>query len=227
LMKISLMTDLKILDRPKYRHIITHLLGLLAFTMLSMPVNAGNPPQQLSKVIDRFMAMEATSVNIKQVIDWRFSSKSDTVRIQMDIDGSRNFHVMVAGFGMEIFVAEDEMITLNHIRQQVLYEKANPDALLEQLFVGGDLSDARYKGEKKLSEGRRRLKFQFDSDFSDWESLALVLNEEDNVEKILLVDYDGNKYIITLSYLPVFNRVAVPQIDQDFLHYQVADLRGK
>lgn len=199
----------------------------MIFILMGVSLSAAQPPKELSKIIDHFMNLETTSVKISQVIDWRFSDKSDTVRIQLDIRGGRNFHVMLADFGMEIFVTENEMITLNHIRQQVLFENATPDALLRQLFVGGDLNQARFKGEKILTEGRRSLKFQFADDFSDWESLAMVLDQADSLEKLVLVDYDGNKYIISLTYLASYEGFTIPIIDQDYLHYQVADLRGK
>ena len=210
----------------KYHFLKGYLQWLVMFLLMSVSLSAAKPPKQLSKVIDHFMNLEATSVKINQVIDWRFSSQSDTVRIQMDIKAGRNFHVLLSEFGMEIFVTENEMITLNHNRQQVLYEDATPDALLKQLFVGGDLNEARFKGEKVLSEGRRRLNFQFAGDFSDWQSLAVVLNAGDSLEKLILVDYDGNKYIISLSYLAEYAEFSVPKIDVDYLHYQVADLRG-
>ncbi|NQV40882.1 MAG: hypothetical protein HQ506_00895 [Candidatus Marinimicrobia bacterium] len=213
--------------RMKYHPLRIRLLWLTTYIFMSTTLSAAQPPKELAKVIDHFMNLESTSVNINQVIDWRFSDKSDTVRIQMDIRGERNFHVMLADFGMEIFVTENEMITLNHIRKQVLFENATPDALLKQLFVGGDLNEARFKGEKKLTDGRRRLNFQFSGDFSDWESLAMVLDQADSLEKLVLVDYDGNKYIISLTYLASYEGFIMPIIDQDYLHYQVADLRGK
>ena len=211
----------------KYHPLPVRLLWLLTFIFMSISLSAAQPPKQLAKVIDHFLNLEATSVNINQVIDWRFSDKRDTVRIQIDIKGGRNFHVILGEFGMEIFVTENEMITLNHIRQQVLLEKATPDELLKQLFVGGDLNQARFKGEKKLSDERRRLDFLFADDFSDWESLAVVLDRDDSLEKLVLVDYDGNKYIISLIYLASYEAFKIPIIGEDFLHYQIADLRGK
>ncbi|MBT6012141.1 MAG: hypothetical protein HOG80_12260 [Candidatus Marinimicrobia bacterium] len=226
-MKISLMIKSAILQLKLYRSSIVNLSGLAIFLCLSVSLSAAKPPKELSKVIDHFMNLEATSVKINQVIDWRFSNKRDTVRIQMDINGGRNFHVMLADFGMEIFVTEREMITLNHIRQQVLYENTTPDALLKQLFVGGDLNQARFKGEKKLKDGRRRLNFTFVDDFSDWESLSTVLGNDDKLEKLILVDYDGNKYIISLIYLVGYEGFPIPKIDEDYLHYQIADLRRK
>ena len=211
----------------KYHRLQVSLLWLVTFISLSSSLSAAQPPKELAKIIDHFMNLETTSVKINQVIDWRFSDKSDTVRIQMDIRGGRNFHVMLADFGMEIFVTENEMITLNHSRHQILYENASPDALLKQLFVGGDLNSARFKGEKKLSDSRRRLNFQFADDFSDWESLAVVLGQGDDLEKLILVDYDGNKYIISLSYLESYEGFTIPIMGEDYLHYQIADLRGK
>ncbi len=225
MMKISLMIKLQILPIRLYRSLKATPTVLALLLCLSVSLSAAKPPKELSKVIDHFMNMEATSVKIKQVIDWRFSDKRDTVRIQMDINGGRNFHVQLADFGMEIFVTEQEMITLNHLRQQVLYENTTPDALLKQLFVGGDLNQARFKGEKQLKDGRRRLNFSFDSDFSDWESLSTVLGTTDKLEKLILVDYDGNKYIISLSYLIQFEEFTIPKIDEDYLDYQIADLR--
>lgn len=225
-MKISLMIKRAISLKLKYRPLIALLRWVLFFVLMNGQLLAANPPKELSKVIDHFMNLKGTSVAINQVIDWRFSSKSDTVRIQMDINAGRKFHVMLADFGMEIFVTENEMITLNHVRQQVLYENATPDALLQQLFVGGDLNDARFKGEKKLNDGSRRLNFQFSGDFSDWDRLSIVLSTDDDLQKLILVDYDGNKYIITLSYLDKYEDFSIPIIDQDYLHYQIADLRG-
>ena len=226
-MKISLMIKSSVFPRVKYHPLHVRLLWLVTSIFISVSLSAAQPPKELTKIINHFLNLEATSVEISQVIDWRFSDKSDTVRIQMDIRGGRNFHVMLAEFGMEIFVTENEMITLNHVRQQVLFENATPDALLKQLFVGGDLNEARFKGEKKLSDEKRRLNFQFAGDFSDWESLALVLNRDDSLEKLVLVDYDGNKYIISLIYLASFEEFDVPIIDVDYLHYQIADLREK
>lgn len=187
---------------------------------------SANPPKQLSQVIDHFLNLEATSLEISQVIDWRFAGESDSIRLRMDINAGRNFHMILPAFGMEIYVSENEMLTLNHVRQQVLYEEATPDALLKQLFVGGDLNDARFKREKSLKNGNKRLDFQFDGDFSDWESLSVILDETDNLQKIILVDYDGNEYLITLKTLPEFERFVFPDVNTDYLHYQVADLRG-
>ncbi|MCF7825117.1 MAG: hypothetical protein K9M55_02910 [Candidatus Marinimicrobia bacterium] len=211
----------------KYHPLISHLRWIGVFVLMSIQLSAASPPKQLSKVINHFMNLDSVSIDINQVIDWRFSDKSDTVRIQMDIKAGRIFHMMLADYGMEIFVTENEMLTLNHVRQQVLLENASPDALLKQLFVGGDLNEARYKGEKKQSDGSRRLDFQFGGDFSDWESLSVVLSRGDHLEKLILVDYDGNKYIISLTYLAEFKEFDIPRINTDYLHYQVADLRNR
>ncbi len=192
--------------------------------LLSM-VYAKKAPKELTHVIDHFMNMEATSLEISQVIDWRFSSKFDSVNLQMDIKGGRNFRLTLPAFGLEIFVTENEMITLNHVRAQILFENASPDALLNQLFVGGDLKDARFKREKAIENGLRRLDFRFVSDFSDWESLSVILDGEENLKRMILVDYDGNKYMINLRYLADFNNYELPDVKQDYLHYQVADLR--
>jgi len=211
----------------KYCPLIPHLRWLGIFVLLTLQLSAASPPKQLSRVIKNFMNLESVSININQVIDWRFSDKADTVRIQMDIKAGKIFHVLLAGYGMEIFVTENEMISLNHVRQQVLLETASPDALLKQLFVGGDLNQARYKGEKQQSDGNRRLDFQFGGDFSDWESLSVFLSEGDHLEKLILVDYDGNKYIISLTYLTEFKGFDIPQIKMDYPHYQIADLRDR
>ena len=171
------------------------------------------------------MNMELTSLEIKQIIDWRFSSKNDSITLRMDIQGGQHFRLTLDVFGMEIFVAENEMMTVNHIRQQILYENADPDALLKQLFVGGDLDDARFKHEQNIEGGLRKLDFRFAGDFSDWESLSVVLDDNDDLKQMILVDYDGNKYLIFLNYLPDYDNYALPDIKQDFLHYQIADLR--
>ena len=199
-------------------------LGLMAI-LISGQLQAGNPPKQLIGVIDHFMNMDSTSLEISQVIDWRFSSKYDSVSLQMDIKGGRNFRLTLADFGLEIFVNEREMITLNHVRSQILFEKSSPDALIKQLFVGGDLDDARFKREKSLDDGSRQLDFKFVGDFSDWESLSVILDEKDDLKRMTLIDYDGNKYLIAMVYQTKFNDFMLPDVKQDYLHYQVADLR--
>ena len=203
------------------------MIGSLACIFALAPaLYSAQPPKQLTKVIDHFMSMEATSLRIKQVIDWRFGGSNDTVRVQMDIQAGKQFHVSLNAFGIEIFVTEDEMVTLNHVRGQVLYENATPDALLKQLFAGGDLNDARFKKKSMLDGGKTQLDFRFASDFSDWESLSVVLNQSMDLEKMILVDYDGNKYKMTMTYLPEFQNFLIPDIEHDFLHYQIADLRS-
>ena len=188
---------------------------------------AAKPPKQLTGVIQHFMDMDSTSLEITQVIDWRFSSESDSIKLQMNITAGHNFHMTLPAFGMEIFVTEREMVTINHSRQQILYESASPDALLKQLFVGGDLNEARFKGEKKLEQGSRRLDFQFSGDFSDWEALSVILDSKDNLNRIILQDYDGNKYLISLKYLPRFEGYLFPDIGTEYSHYQIADLRDQ
>ena len=116
-------------------------------------------------------------------------------------------------------------MTINHARQQVLYEDASPNALLEQLFVGGDLDDARFKREKAIGNGLRQLDFQFSGDFSDWESLSVILDQKDDLKQMTLVDYDGNKYLITLRYQAEYDAFVLPDLDQEYLHFQIADLR--
>lgn len=192
---------------------------------MGVKLSAADPPKELKQVIDDFMNLEATSLEVSQVIDWRFSSKNDSVRFQMDIKEGRNFHLDLAAFGLEIYVSETEMMTVNHARSQIIYEDASPDALLEQLFVGGDLNDARFKNEKKLKGGRRELHFLFSSDFSDWDRLSVILNNNDKLETINLIDYDGNKYIISFQELRKFTDFHMPAVKTDYLHYQIADLR--
>jgi len=202
---------------------LTRLCGHLLF--LGLPLIAGEPPRELDRVIQHFMNLESTSVQIKQVIDWRFSDASDTVEIQMDIRGNRRFHVTLPGFGLEIFVTESEMVTLNHARKQILYETASPDALLKQLFVGGDLNKAKFKGSKALKQGGKRLNFVFNDDFSDWERLSVDLNEIEQLQALNLMDYDGNEYLISLRYLDAYRSFQVPAPGSDYLHYDMADLR--
>lgn len=185
-----------------------------------------NPPKQLTNVINHFMNMEATSIEIQQTIDWRFSSNNDTINFKMNIKAGRNFHISMASFGMEIYVSENEMMTINHLRQQVLYEDASPDALLKQLFVGGDLNDARFKKETKVETDLRQLDFKFSGDFSDWQSLTVFVDASDDLKKLNLIDYDGNKYLINLKYLENYDNFNMPDIKQEYLHYQIADLRS-
>lgn len=187
--------------------------------------SAASPPKQLTQVIDHFMNMESTSLEIHQVIDWRFSSSNDSIDLQMDIKAGRNFHLTISAFGMELYVTENEMMSINHLRQQILYEDAEPDALLKQLFVGGDLNDARFKREKNLEGGLRQLDFKFASDFSDWVELSVILDQNDNLKKMILVDYDGNQYLISMTYRSNFNDFTLPDIKQDYLQYQISDLR--
>ena len=182
-------------------------------------------PKELKGVINHFLNMESTSLEIHQLIDWKFSKEHDSLSFQMDIQAGRNFHLTMAAFGLEIYVSETEMMTLNHIREQVLYEDATPDALIKQIFVGGDLNAARFKGEKTLEGDLKELEFKFAGDFSDWQSLTVVVDALDDLKKLTLVDYDGNLYIITLKYLNEYDKFTLPNIEQDFLHYQIADLR--
>lgn len=199
----------------------------LAFMLIVLvpTLNAGTPPKELTQVIKHFMNMESTSLEIHQVIDWRFSSNNDSIDLRMDIKAGRNFHLTISAFGMEIYVTENEMMSINHMRQQILYEDASPDALLKQLFVGGDLNDARFKREKDLEDGLRQLDFRFASDFSDWVSLSVILDEKDDLKKMILVDYDGNRYLISIIYRSVFDDFILPNIGQDYPQYQIADLR--
>ena len=171
------------------------------------------------------MNLESTSLDLTQVIDWRFGGKQDTIWIEMDIKAGHRFHLLLADFGMEIYVTDTEMMTLNHVRKQILYENASPDALLKQLFVGGDLNDARFKGERVLNDSLRQLKFKFSDDFSDWESLQVTLDAKDILKQLTLIDYDGNRYLISLHYLAQFRGFKIPDIKQDYLLYQIADLR--
>ncbi|MCF7824092.1 MAG: hypothetical protein K9N35_07960 [Candidatus Marinimicrobia bacterium] len=198
--------------------------GFLLIAMVAQ-VFAAKAPRELTSVINHFLNLEATSLEIHQVIDWRFFNKHDSLSFRMDIKAGRNFHMNLAAFGMEIFVTESEMMTLNHVRAQILYEDASPDALLKQLFVGGDLNDARFKGQKQLGNGLRQLDFVFVGDFSDWESLSVILDDEDDLKKLTLVDYDGNNYLITLHYLEQFEDFNLPDLKTEYVNYQVADLR--
>ncbi|MCF7807762.1 MAG: hypothetical protein K9N38_04495 [Candidatus Marinimicrobia bacterium] len=201
--------------------ILPGIAWLLSITSLT----AADPPKELEQVIDDFMNLEATSLQVSQVIDWRFSSKNDSIIFQMDIKEGRNFHLDLAAFGLEIFVSETEMMTLNHSRSQIIYEDASPDALLKQLFVGGDLNDARFKDEKMRQDGLRELRFRFASDFSDWDRLTVILDGNDTMKGIHLFDYDGNLYKISFQHLPNFSNFNMPDVDTEYLHYQIADLR--
>ena len=226
-MKISLMIN-RIISIHIAKRLVHFFLSLLAVLVMMNPVSVNAAaPKELTTVIDHFMNLDETSIEILQVIDWRFVGSNDSISLRMDIKAGQNFHLTLAAFGMEIYVTESEMITINHVREQILYENATPDALLKQIFVGGDLNDARFKREKDLKNGLRRLDFQFYNDFSDWESLSITLDGDDMMKQMTLVDYDGNKYIITLTYLKEFDRFMIPDVARDYMHYQIADLRGK
>ena len=201
-------------------HTIVGLLFLLSHSF------AASPPKELERVIDHFMSMESTSLEIQQIIDWRFSGENDSLVLQMDVNAGSNFRLTLAAFGMEIFVSDSEMVTINHSRRQIIYEEATPDALVKQIFVGGDLNDARFKRERPVDGDLRQLDFAFSGDFSDWESLSVILDAQDDLKKLVLVDYDGNKYLISIKYLESFEDFAIPNVIDDYLHYQVADLRG-
>jgi hypothetical protein len=207
------------------RHVTKKLLFISLSLLLFTNLSARKPPKQLTQVINHFLDMDSTSLVIHQVIDWRFSGKNDSIKFQMDIKGDRAFHVDLSAFGLEIYVTQDEMMTVNHSRQQILYENASSDALIEQLFVGGDLGDARFKREKQIDRGLRQLDFQFVSDFSDWESLSVVVDQQDDLKNMILEDYDGNKYLISLHYEKEYDDFVLPDLSQEYLHFQIADLR--
>ena len=224
-MKISLMTSLRIISAYTKHRKYTLLGPLLVLFIGVGSLKAASPPKELTSIIHQFMDMERTSIHIEQVIQWKYYSKRDTIRVEMDIEGNRNFHVLLPGMGMEIFVTQTEMITLNHIRNQILYENATPDALVKQLFVGGDLNRARFKGEKKRPEGGKQLNFSFADEFSEWERLSTYLDETGQLTKLVLVDHDGNKYVILMNYQKSYRPFRIPQVELDYATYQVADLR--
>lgn len=197
------------------------VLGIFTFSAAT----AAKPPKELQNIINDFMSMESTSMEVLQVIDWKYKSEDDSVRFQMNILANQNFHLDLWAFGLEIFITETEMLTVNHVKKQVIYENASPDALLDQLFVGGDLADARFKDEKKLKGGDRELEFLFSSDFSDWESLSVTVDDAGDLQKIKLVDYDGNHYHITFKYLNRFSKFVLPDISKDLMGYKIADMR--
>jgi len=202
------------------------LLVLFALTVIPFkPVAAANPPKELQRIMDNFMNLEATSMEILQVIDWKYKGGNDSVRFQIDIQGSQRFHLELYAFGLEIFVGDGQMMTVNHIRRQIIHEDATADALLKQLFAGGNLNDARFKEEQDLADGKKELKFRFDVDFSDWESLSIVLDEEDHVNEIKLVDYDGNLYTISFRYLERYSSFEYPNLENEYVGYKLADLR--
>lgn len=225
LMKISLMIN----NIHSYNSCFISLRVIRILTLMQLilisQMSAATPPKKLTHIIDHFMNMEATSLEVQQVIEWRFSSNRDSINFRMDVKAGRNFHLTLASFGMEIYVTEAEMMTINHLRQQILYEAASPHALINQLFVGGDLNDARFKNEKRLESDLRQLDFEFAGDFSDWESLSVIVDDLDDLKKIILIDYDGNKYLITLKYMNEFDNFSLPDIQQDLIHYQISDLR--
>ena len=210
--------------RPRLRT-SRRLVLWAALFLLATQVLAAKPPKQLSQVIDAFLNMNQTSLRIEQIIDWRFGGADDSLQLDMDIQGNRSFHVTVPAFGMEIFVTETEMLSLNHIRQQAILESASPTALLDQLFVGGDLSDAKFKKQKITPDGSKQLDFVFSSDFSDWDQLSVILDAAGTLNRIILLDYDGNRYSISLHTLDHFNDFTIPDLATIYPHYQIADLR--
>lgn len=201
-------------------------LVYLAFLGLTISaVAAAKPPKELQRVMDDFLSMKNTSMRIEQVIDWRFASNNDSLYLNIDILADQQFHVTIPVFGMEIYVNELEMMSINHIRQQLIYENSTSDALINQLFVGGDLRDARFKKELIVKGGGRKLEFVFSGDFSDWDRMSLTLDQNEQLVELTLVDYDGNKYLIDLIYKENFENFRVPDIKSDYPDYQIADLR--
>jgi len=201
-------------------------LVYLAFLGLTISaVAAAKPPKELQRVMDDFLSMKNTSMRIEQVIDWRFASNNDSLYLNIDILADQQFHVTIPVFGMEIYVNELEMMSINHIRQQLIYENSTSDALINQLFVGGDLRDARFKKELIVKGGGRKLEFVFSGDFSDWDRMSLTLDQNEQLVGMTLVDYDGNKYLIDLIYKENFENFRVPDIKSDYPDYQIADLR--
>jgi len=200
-----------------------HLVWI--FLLLHVQSFAAETPKQLQSVIDDFLNMENKSIRIEQVIKWRFAPNDDSLYLNIDIKAGRSFHVTLPAFGMEIFVSDAEMMTLNHARQQLILENASPDALLNQLFVGGDLRDARFRKEKTLKNGTHELDFVFSGDFSDWDKMTIRLDRERMLQGMTLVDYDGNKYLIRFEYKLAYEPFVVPDMETDFQSYQIADLR--
>jgi hypothetical protein len=213
------------LKRLKSLVFINILPFLILITAPGAHAVAANPPKELQQIIDNFMNLESTSMEILQVIDWKYRGGNDSVKLQMDILGGQSFHLELYAFGMEIYVDNGQMMTINHARKQIIYESTDPDALLNQLFAGGDLNNARYRGEKRLKNGNRQLTFHFDTDFSDWESLSIILDNREAVTGMELVDYDGNNYSMSFLYLSKYSSYTVPNLDQDFPGYKIADLR--
>ena len=226
---ISEFRQPRIRDRhvPLLRSVLAKTLAVfVALFVISIPTGiAANPPKELQRVIENFLNMESTSMELTQVIDWKYSADNDVVTLRMDVRSGQQFRVDLPAFGLEIFVNETEMMTLNHIRKQILYEDATPAALLNQLFAGGDLNQTRFKGEKKLSGGHRELTFTFDTDFSDWDRLSVTQTASGVLKQIDLIDYDGNHYKISIDYLDKFMNFVLPSIGSDFSDYKVADLR--
>ena len=196
------------------------LLILLGQTLM------GSIPSELQQVLDSFWQLKRTSLQIHQRIDWRFSKPDENFSLQLDIQDNEHFRVDLTSFGLEIFVSPNAMMTINHQRRQILIEDATPDALLRQIFVGGDLNLARFKGLKQLPEDARRMDFSFDSDFSDWDKMSLFLNTSSHLTGIFLKDYDGNDYHLDLEYLPDYLDYSEPDVKQEYLTYQLADLRS-
>ncbi len=198
-------------------------LLLLAFLLVN-PVQADEIPAELKTILDRFLGLERNSVNIRQEIHWRFFGGVDTLEAEMDIRQERRFHLSIPAYGIEVYTFGDSLITVNHTRRQILLETASKRELIDQLFVGGDVSSVHLKRKKELGNNEIRHDFTFRDEYSEWSSMKITTRESLPV-LIHLTDYDGNKYLIHLSYQSVFRDFNDQFISQNYMDYELADLR--
>lgn len=206
------------MHRPFLRWAFTAML------ILPMGVLQSTTPPELATLLQTFLNQRNTTIAILQETDWRFYPKIDSLHIQMDIQDDRHFQVTVPAYGLEVYVLGDSLLTVNHGRQQILLEAAGPRELIDQIFIGGDLDDARLKRRKTEKDGRERLIFNFRDEYSEWESLE-ILTQAELPQEIILKDYDGNRYIIHLTDREVLTSVDFSRIRSNAWGYPLADLR--
>jgi hypothetical protein len=194
-------------------------LGLISATAL-----AKETPPEISRVVDRFLNQEQVSIDIVQEIHWKFYRKVDSLQVFMDIYDNAHFRLLLPGFGMEVYVLGDSLVTVNHTRGQILLETATRDELIDQLFIGGDISDAKLVRTSKSENGNTRDEFVFKSDISEWQRLTME-HDKGLPKRVELVDYDGNRYLIKLRYQRSYRSFDSQLPARNSWNYELADIR--
>lgn len=208
------------------RRITRHLL-ILKLTVLSSLALADGIPEDLSIILDRFLKLEETSVEIRQEIHWRYFGGVDSLRAFMDIRDEQSFRLNVPGFGLDVYRQNDSLITINHRKKQVLIEKARHDAMIDQLFIGGDISSVKLRRSKDLGNNRKRYEFVFRDEYSEWQRMKIWTWQE-LPQEIELLDYDENTYRIMLRYSSDFVEFNLTRLlNENPMGFEIADLRKK